>query len=92
MPLYHFNIYDSRSTLDTDGTDLASALHAQLEAVRLAGRIPHDEAKHVMLADEWRMEVTDPTGLILFRLDFNIQESAAVAELHAREANRLPVQ
>ena len=92
MPRYHFNVYDGHSTPDADGTDLTSAPHARLEAVRLAGRILSDEAKHVMLADEWRMEVTDPTGLIVFRIDVLLRESAAIGEQCAREANRLPVQ
>lgn len=92
MPRYHFNVHDGHSTSDTDGTDLASALHARLEAVRLAGRILHDEAKHVMLADEWRMEVTDPAGLILFRIDVLLRASAAVGEHCARDAGRLPAQ
>ena len=78
MPRYHFNIYDGRSTIDTDGTELPDYKVARQEAVRLAGIVMNEEANQVLDGKEWRLELADPSGLILFRLDVDFHESAAV--------------
>lgn len=39
MPRYHFNVYDGKSTLDQEGTELNSIEEARFAAVCLAGRI-----------------------------------------------------
>ena len=88
MPRYHFNVYDGHSEIDTEGTDLLDWQHARREAVRLAGAILANEADKLLLGEEWRLEVADPTGLILFRLDFSFHESAAVIG-QARASNGL---
>ena len=78
MPRYHYNIYDGHSSPDMEGTDLPNWQMAQYEAVRLAGAVIADKADRILRGEDWRMEVTDHTGLILFRLDFSFQRSAAV--------------
>lgn len=80
MPRFHFNIYDGISLPDRDGSELADWQEARLEAVRLAGVILRDNATRIALGEEWRMEVTDETGLILFRLDFNVLEAPAMMQ------------
>ncbi|GEP11100.1 DUF6894 family protein [Methylobacterium gnaphalii] len=78
MPRYHFNVFDGRKILDPAGQDLTDANSAQVEAIMVAGEIIKDYAKHIALGEDWHMEVTDDTGLILFRLDFQITVSPAV--------------
>ncbi|SFL01877.1 DUF6894 family protein [Methylorubrum salsuginis] len=78
MPRYHFHIHDGRSIIDTDGIELADVAQARRMAVRLTGQFFEDEADLVSLGEEWRMEVTDAQGLILFRLDFVVTRAAAV--------------
>ena len=70
MPRYHFNIYDGYSSKDPDGTELADIRQAQREAVRLAGAVLDSEVDRVKSVKEWRLEVTDDTGLLLFQFDF----------------------
>lgn len=86
MPRFHFNVYDGLSQLDREGQELAGWEEARLEAIRLAGAILRDEAKRIALGEDWRMEVTDETGLVLFRLDFTVMGSPAV--MHARPGER----
>lgn len=79
MPRYHFNIYDGSSQLDLEGIELSGIRAAREEAVRLAGELLRDGYEGISEADDWRMEVTDDRGLILFRLDFTMMDASAVS-------------
>lgn len=78
MPRYHFNVYDGVDMPDEDGTELPGLVFARREAIRLAGSLLEEGAGDILPGSEWRMEVTDGTGLVLFRLDFNIHQSPSV--------------
>lgn len=80
MPLFYFHVHDGVSRPDRDGTELSDWHAARLEAIRLAGAILQDEAQHVALGEDWHMEVTDRSGLVLFRLDFTVMLSAATTQ------------
>ena len=77
MPRFHFNVHDGADLPDRTGTELADWQDARLEAIRLAGAILREDARRIALGEDWRMEVTDETGLMLFRLDFTVMETAA---------------
>lgn len=77
MSRYFFNIIDGRSTADTDGTSLPSRQAARREAIRLAGNVLRDDADRLIPNAEWRMEVTDDKGDILFKLDFSFMDTRA---------------
>ena len=81
MPRYHFNVYDGVTMLDPDGVELTSWEAARLEAIRHCGEIFKDDPKRIALGEDWRMEVTDDTGLVLFRLDFSVMETAATMKV-----------
>lgn len=74
MPLYFFNIYDGYSSLDQDGTELPDIYTAQNEAIRLSGEILREEGGKFWNGVEWKLEVTDATGAVLFVLTFSAQE------------------
>jgi hypothetical protein len=81
MPRFHFNVYDGVDAPDCDGTELPDWDTAREEAIRLSGELLRDSAKQMALGEDWRMEVTDETGLILFRLDFTVMGSSALPGL-----------
>lgn len=70
MPRFHFNVHDGVSSYDTEGTELPDWQTARIEAIRLAGEILKDDAHRIALGEDWRIEVTDPTGLLLFQMTF----------------------
>lgn len=70
MPRFFFNVYDGVSSLDDTGSELADRQEARIEAVRLAGEILKDDAQRIALGEDWRIEVVDERGLVLFRFDF----------------------
>ncbi|MGH1572914.1 DUF6894 family protein [Methylobacterium sp. P31] len=85
MPRFHFHVHDGYSELDTEGTELSDWQAARLEAIRLAGDILKHDAHRIALGEDWRIEVTDHTGLVLFQMTFLVVESpvmrrGAVAE------------
>ena len=80
MPRYYFNVQDGCSGIDREGTELRDVHSARSEALCLAGAIIDDAGRRGDLGQEWRVEVTDDTGLMLFRMDFIVVESAAVSK------------
>ena len=85
MPRFHFNVYDGVTILDEEGTEFVSWEEARLGAIRAVGEILKNSPKCVALGEDWRMEVTDETGLVLFRLDFQVIDSPAVMSSHRKE-------
>ena len=74
MPRYHFNVYDGVNVLDGRGTLLPSMQKARESAVDMAGAIIGESAGSLEPGSEWHMDVTDPAGLVLYRLDFSVTE------------------
>jgi hypothetical protein len=79
VPRYFFNVYDGLEALDHEGTELPDWDAARRAAIRLAGGILDDQAHRLGLGEIWHMDVTDSSGLVLFRLDFNVTTSPAIA-------------
>jgi hypothetical protein len=74
VPKYHFNT-DDRA--DADGREMASLAEAKCEAIRMAGQTVCQGAEGFWNRAEWKMTVTDASGLILFDLLIIGTESAA---------------
>lgn len=71
MPHFRFNVYDGVALPDLSGRDFADLAEAQAEALRLAGELMRDGATARRLGGDWRIEVADETGRVLFRLDLS---------------------
>lgn len=80
VPRFHFNLSDGHPTVDARGTVLDGYEAARRHAIGLAGTMLVEESCEPWLGDEWRVEVTDERGLILYRPDILIAESAAVSQ------------
>lgn len=80
MPRYFFNVYDGVSSPDPTGTELPDWQAARIEAIGLAGAIFKDEAKRIAVGDDWRLEVADERGWVLFRFDFVSSQDSAVRD------------
>ena len=89
MPRYHFNI-DNRT--DADRAVMESLAQAKCEAIRMAGQAICQGAEAFWDRAEWKMTVTDASGLILFDLLIIGTESAACgtgSRAHRVNAGRL---
>ncbi|MEH3062359.1 MAG: hypothetical protein PGN33_06140 [Methylobacterium radiotolerans] len=75
MPRFYFNVHDGKSGLDAIGTELPDWDAARVEALRFMGEIMKDNAPHIAADEDWRLEVTDSTGLILFQVALLMTET-----------------
>jgi hypothetical protein len=72
MPRYFFNIHDGKHIIDREGTELPDIAQARSDAVDLAGRTIAEMGDDFWTDEaEWRMEVADETGKVLFELRFS---------------------
>ena len=76
MPRYFFHVLDGYSTRDTDGTELPDIYAAQHMAIRTSGEILRDMGAKFWDGTEWRLEVSDDRGRVLFVLRFSAEEAA----------------
>lgn len=88
MPRFHFNICDGVCTRDCEGTDLPDWQAARLEAIRRAGEVLSREADRIALGEDWRIEVTDHHGLVLFHMSFLVIEAPVMRESSAEQLVR----
>jgi hypothetical protein len=77
VPLFYFHLRDGAYYPDMDGTELADLHTARVEAVKLAGGLLLDNPEEFWEGTDWQVEVTDHSGLILFRLDFTATDAPA---------------
>jgi hypothetical protein len=70
VPRFHFNIDDGTASTDLEGTELPTIEAARRAAVRTACDVLRDQPESFWIGGEWRMDVTDAQGLILFSLHF----------------------
>lgn len=68
MPRYHFNVDDGLSLRDDDGIELPDLAAARKEAVKLAGASIREYSGKLWDGDEWKLDVTNNTGMVLFSL------------------------
>ena len=69
MTLFYFQLEDSVSSRERDAWDLQDIAAAKCAAVRYAGEILCDSSGTFWNAAEWKLTVTDETGLALFTLE-----------------------
>jgi hypothetical protein len=74
MPRYFFHVIDGYTARDTDGTELRDIYAAQEQAIQMSGEILRDMGGKFWNGTEWKLEVADEQGQILFALRFSAEE------------------
>jgi hypothetical protein len=80
MPRYFFHVIDGHSARDAEGTKLPDIYTAQAQAIRTSGEILRDMGAKSWDGTEWKLEVTDEQGRILFILRFSAEERVALPD------------
>jgi hypothetical protein len=75
VPRYFFHMHDDCFSRDKDGIELPHIESAREEALRTAGGILRDGPLGLENGGEWKMEVTDATGGVLFTVRFSLERS-----------------
>jgi hypothetical protein len=65
-------------TLEVERDDIAGL---RIEMARFVGQLLTDHAEQIWLDQDWRVDVTDETGLILFVMEISVSDSAATMAL-----------
>ena len=77
MSLFHFEVRTPTHVMLTEGVELSDHTAARVEAARRVGVLLNDHAGQIWVDQEWQMEITDETGLILYTIQVFTQKSAA---------------
>lgn len=88
MPRYFFNVIDGISIPDDTGTELTDLHQARLQAVRYSGELLKDHPDAFWIQNEWRIEITDLNGLVLFAIHISAVQAPA---LHDWKPTRTPL-
>ncbi|MGC1304303.1 MAG: hypothetical protein WA840_18205 [Caulobacteraceae bacterium] len=76
MPRFYFNFRDGRDSLDEEGYELKNSLEACKAGVQLLCHTV-EENPDLAMHDDMRLEVTDPTGLIISTVQVIVTTSPA---------------
>ena len=81
VPRFFFNLRDGQAHGDETGTQLADLKSARQEAMRKLGNLLASSPDRFCNGHDWRMEVTDGSGLLMFRIDLMTTDSPSVSDL-----------
>lgn len=79
MPRYFFHVTDGYSAPDLDGTELPDIYTAQALAIRMTGELLRDMGAKFWNGTQWKLEVAEERGRILFTLHFSAEEGPALS-------------
>ncbi len=82
MSLFRFQIFDGRSQIDPHTIDLPNLAAARREGIRRAGATLVLDAPIMTPDKDWRLDVTDEQGTLLFRYDFTMTLSPAAKAMN----------
>lgn len=68
MPRYHFGSVDRHRDPDVYGVELANDTEARAYAIRYAGEVLQSDPRRLAAHGQWRVEVTDAEGHLLFNV------------------------
>ena len=78
MTTYHFQLRTDSHVSLSEVAQLEGLEAARIEAARRIGVLLNEHAQQIWVDEEWQMDVTDQTGLILFTIHVSTQESPAI--------------
>ncbi|MBW6527318.1 hypothetical protein KZ813_10745 [Sphingomonas sp. RHCKR7] len=79
MPRYYLNVRDGVSHPDTEGQEFAAIDDARAATVRFAADVMRDEAGPLLRGEDWRVELVDADGRLLFSVIVATVASALAA-------------
>ena len=74
---FHFQVRTETHVMVTEVAVLADTDQARIEAAQRIGLLLHEHANKLWADEDWQMDVTDDTGLILFVINVHALKSPA---------------
>ncbi|WP_425265700.1 DUF6894 family protein [Terrihabitans rhizophilus] len=85
MPLFHFQVRTDTHVLATEPLELADTTAVRIEAAKRAGDLLRVHADQIWVDEDWRIDITDDAGLILFVLHISAHRTSATSAQGAAE-------
>lgn len=77
VPYYNFEVRTPTHILTRQGAELADSTAARVEAAKRIGDLLHEHAGQIWVDQDWQIDVTDQTGLILYVIQVAAMNSSA---------------
>lgn len=79
MAKYHIALRTENAVWDTLEVERENLTELRLELARFVGELLKEHAQKIWVDEDWRVDVTDGTGLILYVMHVSAAETAATA-------------
>jgi hypothetical protein len=79
MPVYNINIRTESHIADTLQVDRADHTALRLELAKFVGEMLKDHAGQVWIDEDWQIDVSDESGLILYVMHISAMKTPATA-------------
>jgi hypothetical protein len=79
LPTYHINIRTESHIADSVKVEMENLTDLRVEMARFVGELLKDHAALIWADQDWQVDVTDVTGLILYVLHISAAETSATA-------------
>ena len=77
MPAYSINLCANAEIADTMIVEMADLLQVRIELARFVGEMLRDHADLIWEDQDWRIDVSDGDGLILYALHVSASDTPA---------------
>ena len=79
MPRYHIELRTQDRVWETITVDKDDHTDLRIEVATFVGELLKEHAAQIWVDEDWRVDVTDDSGLILFVMRLFVTDSAATA-------------
>ena len=84
MSLYNIELRTQDRVWETLVVEKEDVTELRIEVAKFVGELLRDHAAKIWVDEDWRVDVTDSKGLILFVMHLNVTNSAASAPMRHR--------
>lgn len=81
MARYNIELRTESRVSETLQVEKADLTELRIEVARLVGDLLKDHANQIWIDEDWRVDVTDETGLILYVMQITATNSAATTPI-----------
>jgi hypothetical protein len=81
VPQYNIELRSQERVWETLAVESADQTALRVEVAKFVGELLKDHAEKIWIDEDWRVDVTDHTGLILFVMQITVINAAAAAPL-----------
>lgn len=80
MSVYHFEVRTPTHIALSEVVELTDHTAARVEAARRIGILLNEHASQIWLDQEWQMDITDETGLILYVINVSTMKAPSTQQ------------